>query len=144
MGMDDKIAGADPRMNPQIDLQADLLAATFAAARQSPPEPSAEFMARILAEGLAQQPPARAVAPVQAHGLGSGGGVLAQLLAMLGGWRGIGGMATAALTGVWIGFAGMGQLGDIAAGYLGTADALGTVDLLPDTDVLAMMLDQEG
>ncbi|MFP1643024.1 dihydroorotate dehydrogenase [Pontitalea aquivivens] len=142
--MDDKIAGAGPRMHAQTDPQTDLPEAAFAAARQSPPEPSAAFMARVLAEGLAQQPPARVVAPVQARGPGSGSGVRAQLLAMLGGWRGIGGMATAALTGVWIGFAGMGQLGDIAAGYLGGADALGTVELLPDADVLAMMLDQEG
>ena len=50
----------------------------------------------------------------------------------------------AAAAGVWIGFSGVGGITDAASGYLGTVDALGTVELMPEGDVLAFAFELEG
>ena len=57
--------------------------------------PTAAFMARIEAEALAHQPQ-RGPAPARAGGL-------AAILRAMGGWRAAGGLATAAVVGLWIG-----------------------------------------
>lgn len=78
----------------------------FAAGRDEA-VPNAAFMARIEAEALAHQPQ-RGPTPTQAGGL-------AAILRAMGGWRAAGGLATAALVGVWIGV-------NDPGGLLGNAD----------------------
>ena len=85
-------------MTDQDDMTA-RLDAEFAAARRTPPEPSHDLMARVLADALSHQPQpniARPVAPVRA-------GFGARILGFLGGWAAIGGLATATIVGFWIG-----------------------------------------
>ncbi len=81
----------------------------FAAARRAA-EPSAAFLARIEAEALALQPQ-RASSPVRPGAWGA-------ILQAIGGWRGAGGLAAAALAGLWIGVSDPG-------GLLGRSDADG-------------------
>lgn len=71
----------------------------FQAAQQQTPVADDALLARVLADGLAAQkahvapaPRARLAAPRWR-----------QLLAALGGWQGLGGLATAGLVGVWLG-----------------------------------------
>lgn len=72
-----------------------------------------------------------------AHNSGSSGW-LGRVFGVLGGWGGIGGLVSATVAGVWIGF------GDIGGG-LGVATILGaggtetatTVELMPDAAVFA-------
>lgn len=120
--------------------QPDGLEALFAAGRASAPVPDPALMARILQDGLAQQP--RPVTPRVSRPLLRRAGVLGQVLAALGGWRALGGMATAAAAGVWLGFAGVDRLGDWAGLYSAAPEA--TMNLLPEGDVIAFLLDQEG
>lgn len=106
----------------------------FAAAKAEAPMPSGDFMARVLAEaeaaqaGFAQPPaPARGTRP----------GVWATISGLFGGSIGLGGMATAALAGLWIGFAGAENL----AGYWPGATAeLGTLELLPGEELVTLAL----
>lgn len=104
----------------------DRLDAFFAAARSAAPEPSAALLARVEAEALALRP-----APAPAVRARSGGG-LRRLVDLLGGWSAMGGFATAAVAGVWIGFSGPGSLGDAADGLIGYLAPATTVDLMPD------------
>lgn len=78
----------------------------FAAGRDEA-VPSAAFMARIEAEALAHQPQ-RGPAPTRAGGF-------AAILRVIGGWRAAGGLATAAVVGLWIGV-------NDPGGLLGKAD----------------------
>ncbi|MFZ5965322.1 hypothetical protein ACOXXX_20455 [Thalassococcus sp. BH17M4-6] len=71
------------------------LGAYFSAARADTPEPPADLMARIEAQALAARPdpdPAPHRRP------------LAGLIAALGGWPAMAGLAAAACAGVWLGF----------------------------------------
>lgn len=136
MVMADKMMSNDP-----MD---DLLAA----ARRTAPEPSAALLARVLADGEAELA-ARArptPMPQRARPAGSAVGALwTELLAIVGGWRALGGLATAALAGVWIGFSGAAGLSVAATELLtGTnAEILGTVNLLPGDDVFALAMGLE-
>jgi len=75
----------------------------FEAERKTPPEPSMDFMARILQDAQMHQPaplgvmsaraPKRSVIVDFFGGLGD----------MIGGWPGFAGLASAAVAGVWIG-----------------------------------------
>lgn len=78
----------------------DLDALLAAAAQDTAQAPSADFMARVLADAEAMQPqPAAIVAePAPRRGM------LAGIVAALGGWPSIGGLATATVAGLWIGF----------------------------------------
>jgi hypothetical protein len=73
----------------------------FAAGRAAAPAPSEALMARVLAGAEAVQggaaPAEVAVAPAP--------GGLGRLVAALGGWPALAGLATAAMTGLWIGAA---------------------------------------
>lgn len=125
MGMTDK------------DLNETALDDFFAAARADMPDPSGAFLARVLAEAEATQAGfarRRGAAPR----VSAKGGFLSGLSGVFGGWAGLGGMATATLAGLWIGFAGADQLSSVAAGYMGTTEVLGTVNLLPDGDFFAL------
>lgn len=113
----------------------------FAAARRAPPEPSPALLARMLEDADARRPAA-------VQGAGTAGpapsGLLASLRAIFGGWQTAGGMVMAAAAGVWIGFSGVGGITDVASGYLGATEVLGTVELMPESDVLAFATDLEG
>ena len=73
----------------------DLLERHFEAARALPPEASDDFLARIEAQALAEQPKGRSAPPVWV-----------QFLTALGGWPGAAGLVAASAAGLWLGFTG--------------------------------------
>jgi hypothetical protein len=101
------------------------LEAFFEAARADAPVPSTALMARVLADAEAAQPKPPAV------------GLIAMLIEAVGGWRGLGGLATAACAGLWIGFAGWADLDVIRSGL--TGDEVGVVELMPGGEVIALL-----
>ncbi|MBY6119097.1 hypothetical protein KUV64_08145 [Mameliella alba] len=109
----------------------DALGLFFAAARAEAPLPDGDFLARIEAQALAEQPRAGSPAPVVRP---PRPGRLAQLREALGGWIGVTGLATACAAGILIGVSSPESLsvfwGGDAAG-LGTlgVDPLGGFDL---------------
>ncbi|MGP3724126.1 dihydroorotate dehydrogenase [Cereibacter sphaeroides] len=104
----------------------------FAEARREAPMPSADLMARILADAAAERPapaPARS-APRRR--------LSPWLLALFGGGGVFAGLATATLAGVWIGMAQPAPVAEALWG--GTAgDPLESVDLLPGYDLFASL-----
>ncbi len=98
----------------------------FEAARGAPPEPSLGLMARVLADSEA----ARAVPPepVRTSGIWRG------LVALVGGWPAVSGLATAACVGLWIGISPPAGLTDIAETYLGIDAQAAYSDFLPSFD----------
>lgn len=123
----------------------DPLEAFFKAARAVTPEPSPALLARVLADADATMQTRRQTDPHVAARVRRSSG-LGVLLAVLGGWRTVGGLVTATLAGLWIGFAGSEQLSNVAVGYLGSGavEVLGTVDLLPGDEVFALAMGTEG
>ncbi len=111
-------------MSDERDLDA-LLDPFFAAARRTAPEARPDFLAAVLAQADAAlvRP-----APVRRQGRAW------RILSALGGWGTIGGMATAAAFGLWIGFVGSEQVLGFAS--LDTAEA--TSSVLTDSDILAL------
>jgi hypothetical protein len=135
------------------DRDFDGLEGFFAAARATAIDPSADFLARVLADAEAEAAQrAPQAAPLRTAPAGAPRqGLWATLGAGLGGWGGIGGMATAAVAGVWIGVSGLGSLGTVGTTLNGSlwstataAEQLGSVQLLPDDDILAWADGQEG
>lgn len=93
------------------DRKPDDLEFYFDAARSAAPALSPAALDRMTAQALAVQreftaPPLARAAPRR--------GLLAQLLATLGGWPAIAGLATAAVAGIWIGATPPAMLVDIA------------------------------
>jgi len=105
----------------------------FAAARNDLPEPSGAFLARVLHDAEAVQAGfAAPAAPTPRMGL------LARFADLVGGWPALGGMVTATLAGAWIGFVGVDRIDALSGVYFASAETLGTVNLLPDGDLLAL------
>lgn len=77
------------------------LDACFEALRAAREEPSPELLARVLADGYAEQDARAAVAPAAPA---PRRGWLRNLIDMIGGWPALAGLATATLAGVWIGY----------------------------------------
>lgn len=101
-----------------------VLDALFAEARQTPPDPSAALLARVLAEAEAVQADFAAAAPSRPRvAAARGDRAWHGILDLLGGWGGVGGLVAAGLTGLWIGFSGTGLLGDASAGIWGATAA---------------------
>ena len=97
-------------------LSDDALEAFFAAGRAEAPEPGAELMARIMADADAEidaRSAARAPTPQWQKP-----GLWAALVRGIGGWPALASMATAAVTGVWLGFASPDQLNALTGGLL--------------------------
>lgn len=94
------------------------LDALLAEARAVSPVPSADLVARVLADAdralAGEAGPELAVAPVVAARAGRG------WLSALGGWPAMGGLMASAVVGVWIGAAPPAALADTAAGLAGT------------------------
>ncbi len=133
------------------DRKGDPLEPLFEAARAEAPQPSAELMARILADAQAHLPtptpapvaamrPVRAVQPVRR-------GWLAGLLAALGGWPSVAGMATATVAGLWLGFAQPEALTTLSGGALlpgATAETYELEELIPTYGRLDGLLSEDG
>jgi len=116
----------------------------FRAARQAPPEPSMEFLARLAAEGAALQ--SARMAPVRPPRSPAPRGVFAALAAALGGWGALGGMAggmaTATVAGLWIGLAQAPTMLQ-AVGYgTSTVSVAEAGPYLADGDVLSLAMTQ--
>ena len=88
----------------------------FQAARRDAALPDADFLARLTAEALAEQP--RPGARAQSVS----GGFLARMLEALGGWPSVAGLAAAGLAGVWICIAAPGPVGTLMQGLSAEAD----------------------
>lgn len=112
------------------DKRDDELELFFDVARAETPVPSQDVLARILADADKMMPVAPVQAPARAPGLWAG------LLAAVGGWPAVAGMATATVAGVWIGFAQPDGVGDLATGILPDMIAYEVVDLFPSYDGL--------
>ena len=109
------------------DLNDKGLEAFFAAGRDHAPAPSESLIARVLADAgaeIVRPVVAAAPRPVPKPGL------FGAAMAALGGWAGLGGLATATAAGVWIGFAGLAD--PFAAGGLFAPSV--SVELMPGTD----------
>lgn len=115
-----------------------LFAEARAGARIAVPEPGEGFMARLLADAEAGQAgfaaPAEAMRDAEPSAFA---GIWDALRGALSGWAPMGGLVTAALAGVWIGFVGVEQVSGLNALYGGTTETLGTVNLLPEGDTFA-------
>lgn len=83
-----------------------MLDAFFDAGRAAAPQPSAALMARVLADaGEVQAAALEPVGPAVSAAPGRRFGPLGLLLAALGGWPSVAGLASAAVAGLWIGVA---------------------------------------
>lgn len=108
------------------------LEAFFAAGRAADLTPPEGLMARVLAEAEAAQAAAAAPAPVAKPGR------LAGLLAGLGGWPALAGLASAAVAGLWVGVAVPEASAYVGLGGTGVSEAaydlsdIGLVDLGAD------------
>jgi len=87
----------------------------FAAARSNPAGPPTALRDRIVQDAYAIQAEFQAEMPVTSKRSTASEGWVRQVSAMLGGWAGLGGLATACAAGVWIGFAPPAALPDPAA-----------------------------
>ena len=87
-------------MNDQNKLTDAQLEALFDAALEDAPAPSQSLWEQVLADADSQQP----MAPGLVRAMPVKTGWLASLLAAIGGWPSLAGLATATLAGVWFGF----------------------------------------
>ncbi|MCB1358498.1 MAG: dihydroorotate dehydrogenase [Maritimibacter sp.] len=125
------------------------LEAFFAAGRTHAPEPGADLMARILADAGAEIDARDAT--LAAARRRRRPGLWAGLVAAIGGWPALASMATAAVAGVWLGFASPAMLSSVTGGLLpttGTGSETGSEtayeleDLLPGYDGFAQLAEE--
>ena len=96
----------------------------FEVARQNTPEPSSDFLARVLSDAEAMQPaPVGLVTAIPAK-RGFFAEMFAGLSDAIGGWPAFAGLATAAVTGVWIGISPPQSLSAPLASVLGVDEAI--------------------
>ena len=108
----------------------DALDALFADVAGKKAEPSADLMARVLAD--AANVHATAAARSQPRGAS---GFMSPLWAALGGWAGAGGLAAVAATGVWLGIAPPAALETVTDAIFGSSV---TLQVFSADDVLGM------
>ena len=111
----------------------------FAAAQSRAAAPSADLMARILADAAQAQPRGAAAPSPEAAGRPAPqGGFWAELAFLVGGWPAVGGLVSAVMAGLWVGFSGLGGAADLTAVLSGAGLAGGgnveVVELLPGSD----------
>jgi hypothetical protein len=111
-----------------------MLTELFASGRRHAPVPSDAFMERLVAdaEGALERPVAVQSGAVET--------IWMRLSEVFGGWQGFGGLATATVAGLWIGYAGLADPDALSGGLLGSDE---TVELLPDTDFFALATELE-
>lgn len=113
------------------------LDALFAEMRAAGPVPSEDLMARILGDAEAAMPGMRPAMTAPGVARRPAGG-LRGLFAALGGWGGVGGLVSATVAGVWIGFADLGTgIGISSLTAASGTNAATTVELLPGADAFA-------
>ena len=130
----------------EMERDDDRLEHFFAAARRAAPAPSEELLARILADAeqaMPARPASRGAAP---HGPVPGPvrGAFLRWLAAPAGWGAVGGLATAAAAGLWVGYAGPGETGSLAASLIGAGTAAGATELLRGGDSVLLLAGWEG
>ncbi|WP_146065156.1 dihydroorotate dehydrogenase [Albidovulum inexpectatum] len=127
------------------DMNDTALEELFTQARTAAPEPSPDLMARVM-EDAARLAPRTAMAEARA-----GYGVVQQsrlsrvigwIKDALGGWQGIGGLATATLAGFWIGYAGLAGTATLS-GVQTSTETADMVELMPGSEFLALAWDVE-
>lgn len=101
----------------------------FGAARQQPVTVSADLMARVLSDAEALQP--RTTTSRRAK---PAGGFWAGIFAAIGGAGGLAGLSTAALAGIWIGFAQPLDLSTVTDAIWADETVAGSVNILPGFD----------
>lgn len=107
------------------------LEAAFDAARSSQPAPSADLMARVLADAQAVQAEQRMAPSARAPR-----GVLQQFLEAMGGWPAVAGLSAAGVAGVWLGLGPMAGVSDTVASYLGVSvTPTYSVDVMPGAEL---------
>lgn len=111
----------------------DALDGFFRAARLHAPVPSEALMTRILNDAAHAQ-------RVQAH-VSYAPSLWSRLSDALGGRPGLGGLATAAAVGLWLGYAGLGDPAGYVAEYWG---AEGAYDLMPGAEAFVFSAAVEG
>lgn len=114
----------------------------FSAARAAPPQVPDTLTQRVMADAGATQrgfAPADTLSEAIAQSGGASGGWFRQLSLAIGGWAGMGGLATACAAGVWLGFAPpSGWVDPVSLVY----ESQGSLDLFASEEV-AFLLDQE-
>lgn len=93
----------------------------FEAGRAQAPEPSAALLARVMEDAMAEAEArrARASAPVSRRRRSGRLGMLGGLVAALGGWPSMAGLATAGVVGIWLGYAAPAGLDAVTTAMLG-------------------------
>ncbi len=121
------------------------LEAFFEAGREEVPELSDSFMAALLQDAAQVQPQTVPLAPKRAARP-----FWKELVAQIGGWPALAGMATATVAGVWIGFAAPDQLETLSGGVLLAGD-YASVDTIYDVQDFApnyfgtdLLIEEEG
>jgi len=104
----------------------------FEAGRGAAPAPSEALLERVLADARAQQP-GRAPSPRRPA---AARGALAGLLAALGGWPAVAGLASVTVAGIWLGYAAPGGLDGVTAALWPAQDGYDVVDMIPSYDGL--------
>lgn len=99
----------------------------FDAARRQAADPSPDLMQRVMDDALALQQAASVIAPEPA----AAPGLLRQLLTAIGGWPAVAGLATASVTGIWIGVNPPSAVTETAESYLNMGSDTYLVDLMP-------------
>lgn len=117
-------------MNGMDDLET-----LFRAARTDRPAPSDDLMARVLADAAALQPKAAAPAPRRAAAPARTG-FFAGLAALFGGGGVLAGMGTAAVAGLFLGFAQPAPVSALTAAWAGSATDSSAYDLTSGIDAL--------
>ena len=116
----------------------------FKAARAEAPQPSDDLMARIMADAQAHLP---APAPIATPRKPVRQGLLAGLLAAMGGWPSVATMATATVAGIWLGFAQPDALNTLSGGTLlpgSTTTSYDLDELVPSYGSFDGLLSEEG
>ena len=121
------------------------LEAFFEAGREDVPELSDSFMAALLQDADLAQPQPAALAPPRVKR-----SLWQDIIAQIGGWPALAGMATATVAGVWIGFAAPDQLETLSGGVLLVGD-YASVDTIYDVQDFApnyfgtdLLIEEEG
>ena len=92
----------------------------FDAAKSKPVEPSTDFFARVLSDAEAMQPAAPGVIKTPVRHKNGISDFFQGLSEAIGGWPGFAGLATAAVTGLWIGISPPSGLIEPIGSVLGT------------------------
>jgi hypothetical protein len=112
------------------DLNEGGLESYFTAARSFAPMPSEALLARTLADAEAEM--IGRPAPATTRRAVARRGVMAAVLSAIGGWAGVGGLATATAAGLWIGVAGLADPATMTGGLFGASTL--SVELMPGAD----------